>query len=129
MNSNTLLNKTLFHAIANGRLSLNREDYSISFQLKGNDCYVSGRLLLRPDWADALGRPGTMPMIETITLPSGEAIDVDSGAIPSTEIGALYPVLQERLAPERLFTSRKGEGWLLTSSKSKPMGDNFLLCA
>jgi len=64
-----------------------------------------------------------MPMIEEVKYKGGETIKVKPFTSPAAFMEAAYDVLHDRLAPEKLDVLDEEQGWMLTSFKSKSLGN------
>ena len=114
------LSDLIIETIANGILCLSEDARRINFTLIHRGHSVTGPLCLRSDWMDKLGRPGLMPVIMETVLTYGE--DEIVLPLPSDDdMATAYDLLQERLAPEKMFFFDNEQGWTLTSFKSKPL--------
>ncbi len=115
------LQKLMIETVANGTLLLEDHGRSLRFKLINADCFVSGPLNCRRDWADPFGRPGLMPLIDEVKFNGGETFTAKPLASHSDFMEDVYDVLQERLSPQKLYTFDQKQGWMLTSFSSKPL--------
>lgn len=118
MNTHVNLIKLLIDAVVNGALALEEEKGRVRFELSGEACSVRGPLLARLDWIDAHGRPGLMSMINQVEFEGVETnyAELFQEAQEYEEFVACR--LQERLAPEKLFTLDQDRGWVLSAQES-----------
>ena len=114
------LSDLIIETIANGILCLSEDARRIRFTLIHRGHSVTGPLCLRSDWTDKLGRPGLMPVIVETALTYGEG-DIALPVPSEEDMASAYDLLQERLAPEKMFFFDSEQGWTLTSFKSKPL--------
>ncbi|WP_170393097.1 hypothetical protein [Ruegeria atlantica] len=116
------LSKSMVNTIANGALLLDQDGRTIRFTLSMTECSVLGVLFFRGDWSDDFGRPGLIPVIEKVSFDGVENFSVENFKLPPEFMQTAYDVLQQRLAPEKLYVPEEAGGWMLTSFNSKPLG-------
>ncbi|WP_282027773.1 hypothetical protein [Ruegeria faecimaris] len=118
MNTHKGLIKLLIDAVVNGNLVLNEKNGRVRFELRSEICSVKGVLFSRWDWSNTQGRPGLMSMIEQVEFDCSKTTYLglfDESPEYEEKVTCL---LQERLAPERLYKHDVERGWLLTAFNS-----------
>ncbi|WP_027258269.1 hypothetical protein [Leisingera aquimarina] len=115
MNTHVNLIKLVIDAVVNGTLTLEEEKGRVRFELSGEACSVRGPMIARRDWLDAQGRPGLMSMINQVEFEGVETnyAELFQEAQEYEEFVACR--LQERLAPEKLYTLDQDRGWVLST--------------
>ncbi|UWR49789.1 hypothetical protein [Phaeobacter inhibens] len=110
--------KIFIDAVVNGTLALEEEKGRVRFELSGEACSVRGPMIARRDWLDAQGRPGLMSMINQVEFEGVETnyAELFQEAQEYEEVVACR--LQERLAPEKLYTLDQDRGWVLSAYDS-----------
>lgn len=127
MNKDVGLFKLLADAVANGRLILNEKNGRVRFELYSEFCSASGVLLTRWDWVDRQGRPGLMPIVDQVEFEGSRTTFEELFEGSRDYEAAVIDLLQERLAPERLYTFDPDYGWMLTAFNSPPLNDRSRL--
>lgn len=111
----------MIEAIARGVLLLEERGSTVYFRLFNNECSVSGPLVRRRDWSDTFGRPGLIPLIETVQQNGEHACSEAPSEITEDILAVVYDFLKQRLNPEKLFFFDSDRGWMLSSIGSKPL--------
>ncbi|WP_282052141.1 hypothetical protein [Phaeobacter inhibens] len=117
------LHKILIDAIVNGALVLQESERRIRFELFSASCSVSGPLIVRRDWADCLGRPGLMPVIDQVEFEGMKSTysELYEDSQEYEEMAAR--LLHKRLAPGRLFMFDGDRGWLLSAFNTPTLNE------
>lgn len=113
-------------AIVRGVLLLEERGSTVYFRLFNNECSVSGPLVRRRDWSDPFGRPGLIPLIETVQQSGEPACSEAPSEIADDNLAIVYDFLKRRLNPEKLFFFDSDRGWMLSSIGSKPLTTSSL---
>ncbi|WP_209509544.1 hypothetical protein [Ruegeria sp. HKCCE4150] len=121
MNTNIELVKLLVDAVVNGRLMLKEKNRRVRFELVSEFCSASGPLIKRWDWVDRQGRPGLMSMIDQVEFECSNATYKELFKDSREYEDEVIDLLQERLAPDRLFVFDPYDGWLLTAFNSRTL--------